>query len=89
MRLNQNQMDSVFAWLEKHKISKCSTCGDVEVTVDNNIFELPEHNTPALISKQVFPIIPICCRSCGQVFLLSALTTGVVRPKARPGSDDC
>ena len=37
-----------------HKIVKCSTCGDVDVIVENKIFEPAEHNSPSLIPSRCF-----------------------------------
>jgi len=80
IQMTDVQRKTVCAWLDDRKEVHCCCCQSTDWSIHEIIFELPQHRPPALITRQVFPVIPMSCSRCGHVLLLSAVALGIVRP---------
>ncbi len=81
MELSPEQLGQVIEYLRKWKTAECAICEHDDWAVASTVFVLPEYNSPraAVYSNlQVFPVIPLTCKTCGNVLFLSAIAAGVV-----------
>jgi hypothetical protein len=91
MLLDPAQVKQVIDYLNHYKIPTCAICEHDDWEVSAAIFELPEHRPPVAprfggFAAQVFPVIPLTCKICGNVLLLSAIATRVIPGPAQvPG----
>ena len=86
MELNPEAVQQVIRYLEKWKSPGCAICGHEDWSVAGAVFALAEYwsGTNAIYagSQSVYPVIPVTCKTCGNVLFLSAVAAGVVpRPK--------
>lgn len=61
--------------------SSCPTCGNANYAeAADRVFQLLEFNQGSIVvGGPVMPVVPVICRFCGNVQLLSAITAGVVK----------
>jgi hypothetical protein len=82
MELSPEQLGQVIEYLKKWKAAECAICEHDDWAVASTVFVLPEYKPlrAAVYSniQAVFPVIPLTCKTCGNVLLLSAIAAGVV-----------
>ncbi len=78
MKMTKEQMDLVGQRIsELWKGAKmCSFCGKDEWSLQDKLFSLPEFGTIAEEARQVYPVVVLYCRHCGNSFFLSAISVG-------------
>lgn len=89
MKLNEDQTKLVidfFKRKDKNILPACSFCNNKDWLISDTLFELREYNKGAMIldkGQQIFPLIALICRSCGQTHLFNALVLGVLEPQEK------
>jgi hypothetical protein len=81
MELSPQLLGRVIEYLKKWKSAECAICGYDDWVVANTVFQFPEYamGLPSVYTNtQVFPVIPLTCKTCGNVLLLSAIAAGVM-----------
>jgi hypothetical protein len=82
MELSRQQVKQVIDYLLKWQTAKCGICGHDDWTVSSAVFMLPEYRSPKApvysSAQDVFPVIPLTCKTCGNVLFVSAIAAGVV-----------
>lgn len=82
MELSPEQLNQVIGYLKKWKNAQCSICGFDDWAVASTVFVLPEYMGSKALSyttiQAAFPVIPLTCKTCGNVLLVSAIAAGVV-----------
>jgi hypothetical protein len=82
MELSNDQMTRVIKHLQTWGSAKCAICGGDDWAVSSTVFALPEYTPPSRgtygYNETVFPVIPLTCKTCGNVLVLSAIAAGVV-----------
>ena len=83
MELSSQQVDQVIDYLKKWKTAQCGICGYDDWVVASTVFVLHEYTSlePTGFygsTESVFPVIPLTCKTCGNVLFLSAVAAGVV-----------
>jgi ribosomal protein S27E len=84
MQLHPSQVSEVVNFLRKFPAVECQVCHHEDWTVSTIVFSLPEYRDPLSpglgpAQREVFPVIPVTCSTCGHVFFLSAVATGVLK----------
>ncbi len=85
MQLSANQVNGVVVYLKKFPVVECQVCRRDEWKVSALVFELPEYTENRFsqgitsLQREVFPVIPITCSTCGHVFFLSAVAAGILK----------
>lgn len=82
MELSPEQLGQVIEYLKRWNTAVCAICQNDDWAVAATVFALPEYKLRrTAIStniQAVFPIIPLTCKTCGNVLFLSAIAAGVV-----------
>lgn len=81
MNLSGEKILQVIRYLHKWKTAECAICGHDDWAVTGTVFALPEYWGMKAIfpgDQSVFPVIPLTCKTCGNVLLLSAIAAGVL-----------
>lgn len=84
MQLYPSQLSEVVNLLRKYPAAECQVCQHGEWKVSEVIFALPEYLDPLSpgigpVQREVFPVIPVTCATCGNVFFLSAVAIGLLK----------
>lgn len=88
MLLDQTQLQTLIDYLGKWKTAECIICGHDDWAVSDRVFELREYGPDysgsfAFGLAQLFPVVPLTCKQCGNVLLVSAIAAGVVPPRPK------
>jgi hypothetical protein len=82
MELSPEQLDQVIEYLKKWQTAKCAICMHDDWAVASSVFALPEYRSQKAATylniQSVFPVIPLTCKTCGNVLFVSAIAAGVV-----------
>lgn len=84
MQLSPTQVSEVIHFLQKFPATECQVCHHDDWKVSEILFALPEYRDPLSpglgpVQRELFPVIPITCSTCGYVFFLSAIAVGVLK----------
>ena len=83
MELSNDQMTRVIKYLQTWESAKCAICRGDDWAVSSTVFALPEYTPPSKgtygYNEAVFPVIPLTCKTCGNVLVVSAIAAGVVQ----------
>ena len=80
MQLNPKQLEDVIEYLKTWKTAECAICGFDDWAVSAVVFGLPEYVSGGSSHwNQVFPVVPLTCKTCGNVLLVSAIAAGIVK----------
>jgi hypothetical protein len=82
MRLSPLQLQEVVNYLEIRQPKECAVCGKASRVVSQIVFEMSEFMPrPVGIGSfpQTFGVIPVTCKNCGAVVLVSATEAGVIQ----------
>ena len=90
MTLDNDQISKVINYLNRYGSAMCAVCRHDEWRISGTMFQLPEYAAPPsgyfpdeqgrLVwrAPEVFPVIPVVCKTCGNMLLISAVAAGVV-----------
>jgi len=79
MQLNEQGRARFQQHLQNVLRQPCAVCGGGNWQLEDGIFELREFaggNAPA--GGAIKPLLAVTCKNCGNVLLMSAITTGVI-----------
>jgi hypothetical protein len=83
MELSQEEMTRVIKYLQRWESAKCAICKGDDWAVSSTVFALPEYTPPWKATygynETAFPVIPLTCKTCGNVLFVSAIAAGVVK----------
>lgn len=65
---------------DKWKGRTCPMCQNGNWSVSEQIFEIREfHDGNLALGGSIFPVIPITCSNCGNVFFVNAIVAGLIK----------
>jgi len=82
MNLDTKQVETLIQYLKRWKTPECAICGQDDWAVADTVFYLQEESQAQFrVSPppQFYPCVPITCKTCGSVLLVSAIAAGVIR----------
>lgn len=80
MKVDQKKLQQ---YLSKITPPECPLCHKRNWGVNDTIFQLLEFQNGELIiggGKNIFPVVPLICDNCGNVYFINAIKAGLIEP---------
>lgn len=77
MKISKEELD---AYIQRIHAPSCPLCGNNKWDINEHIFQIIEYDPECIrVAGITYPIVPITCLNCGNVYFINALVAGFIK----------